>query len=159
MFHSPLIRFFSTFSLFFSRHIDKSGNTMYTIISDEVEIWRRQVLYFTKQGLAIRCVLHLFLFFCHIFNSKSLGNRISDRICRASGILCKVTNTNATVIHQMSISLLHTSSEVLLGGVDNLICFANNILIGFLVLGAPSVCLRFARKDKDELYLRVFFFQ
>lgn len=48
MFQTPVIRFFSTFSLFFNRHIDKSGNTMYTIISDEVEIWLRQVSYFTK---------------------------------------------------------------------------------------------------------------
>ncbi len=71
MFHSPLIRFFSTFSLFFSRHIDKSGNTMYTIISDEVEIWRRQVLYFTKQGLAIRCVLHLIFYFSATFSILS----------------------------------------------------------------------------------------
>lgn len=59
------------FRLFSADILTNPATLCILYISDEVEIWLRQVAYFTKQELAIRCVWHLIFYFSATFSILS----------------------------------------------------------------------------------------
>ena len=97
--------------------------------------------------------------FRYIYNVKSILSRIVNGIVCPTSIFRQITNTQTTVIHEVSVSLMHTPAIIHFRGIDYFVgcCLYPLVLIYIHLFPARGLC--FARKNKNKLYVRVTFFQ
>lgn len=114
-----------------------------------------QSIYFNQllcRGSVLSKIIHsiLQIYRVNIFHKK--------RRCSAS-IFSQITNTQTTVIHEVSVSLMHTPAIIYFRSIDDFVCCLFYPLVLIYIRLFPARGLRFARKNKNKLNVWVTFFQ